>query len=204
MKKKRKSKKVSKRKIEEKKIEKLIKEKTGVLKERKVKPEKKEVKKKRKVQKKIEKKKKHKVLRKEKIKSKIKPEIKIEEKPLEKPRERVERVKRPERIEMHKLSKHKALKKGTNMEEKKRIGGGSFIASGIVVMLVPAIFYIVLGDFNSFLQNCALPFSTVDIDGMILSCTELRFVYVLSYFCLLFGSILVIFGLAKKIIESKK
>jgi len=198
MKKKRKSKKVPKKKIEERKIEKLIKEKAGVLKERKVEPEKKEVKKK------VEKKKKHKILKKKKVKSKIKPGVKIEKKALEKPREIVEKVKKPEMVKMHKISKHKVFKKGINMEEKKRIGGGSFIASGILVMLVPAIFYIVFGDFNSFLENCALPFSTVDIDGMILSCTEIRFVYVLSYFCLLFGSVLVILGLGKKIIESKK
>jgi len=97
--------------------------------------------------------------------------------------------------------KEKAKKKP---EKEKGIGGGSFIAAGIIVMLVPAILYIIFGDFASFLQMCTRPFSSIDIDGMIVSCTELRFVYVLSYFCLLFGAILVIFGLGKKIIETKK
>jgi hypothetical protein len=95
------------------------------------------------------------------------------------------------------------MKKGVN-EKKQSIGGTSFMAAGIVVMMVPAIFYIFLGDFNSFLQRCNLPFSTIDIDGMIINCTEIRFVYVLSYFCLLFGLILVTLGLAKKIMEQKK
>ena len=85
------------------------------------------------------------------------------------------------------------------------IGGGSFIVAGIVVMLVPAIFYVILGDFTSLIQNCNLPFSTVEIgNSMIVSCTELRFVYVLSYFCLLFGAILIILGLGKKILDQRK
>jgi len=97
------------------------------------------------------------------------------------------------------------MKKKEKAVKKRGIGGGSFIVAGIIVMLVPSIFYVVLGDFFSLLQNCALPFSTVDIgNGMIINCTELRFIYVLSYFCLLFGLILIILGLAKKIIESKK
>ena len=97
------------------------------------------------------------------------------------------------------------MKKREETKKKQGIGGGSFIAAGIVVMLVPAIFYIALGDFVSLLQKCNLPFSIVDLgNGMIFDCTELRFVYVLSYFCLFFGLILIIWGLAKKIIEQKK
>jgi len=96
------------------------------------------------------------------------------------------------------------MKKKGKPEKEKGIGGSSFIVAGIVVMLVPAILYIILGDFTLFLQKCAIPISTVDIGGILLSCTELRFVYVLSYFCLFFGLILVIWGLVKKIIESKK
>ncbi len=84
------------------------------------------------------------------------------------------------------------------------IGGGSFIASGIVVILIPAILYIIFGDFTVYLQECSVSFSTIDIGGMTTSCIELRFIYVLSYFCLLFGLILIILGIAKKIIESKK
>ncbi len=89
-------------------------------------------------------------------------------------------------------------------KKKEEIGGGSFIAAGIVVTFVPAIFYIIFGDFVSLLKNCSLPFSTVDIDGMILNCIEIRFVYVLSYFCIFFGLLLVVWGLAKKIMEAKK
>jgi len=90
-------------------------------------------------------------------------------------------------------------------KKEKGIGGGSFIAAGIVVMIIPAIFYVLLGDFVSLMQNCTMPFSTVDIgDGTVINCMELRFVYVLSYFCLFFGLILIVWGLAKKIIEAKK
>ncbi len=95
-------------------------------------------------------------------------------------------------------------KKNKKPKEGRGIGGGSFIAAGIVVMLIPAILYIILGDFTLFLQRCSVPISNVDIGGIILSCTELRFVYVLSYFCLFFGLILIIWGLVKKIIERKK
>ncbi|NIM46936.1 MAG: hypothetical protein GTN40_02135 [Candidatus Aenigmarchaeota archaeon] len=96
------------------------------------------------------------------------------------------------------------MKKKEKPKEVKGIGGGSFITAGIVVMLVPAILYIIFGDFTSFLKHCVIPFSSVDIGGFIVTCMELRFIYVLSYFCLFFGLILVIFGLGKKIIETKK
>ena len=85
------------------------------------------------------------------------------------------------------------------------IGGGSFIVSGIVVMLVPAIFFVLLGDFTYLIKSCALPFSTIDIgNGTLVNCMELRFVYSLSYFCVLCGLILVILGLSKKILEQLK
>ena len=89
--------------------------------------------------------------------------------------------------------------------KKQSASGLSFMAAGIVVMLVPSIFYIVLGDFISLMHSCGEPFATVDIgNNMIIRCTELRFTYVLSYFCLLFGMMLVILGIAKKIMEQKK
>jgi len=97
------------------------------------------------------------------------------------------------------------MKNKIEPKKKQGAGGGSFIAAGIVVMLVPSIFYIILGDFVSLMSNCNMPFATVDIgSNMIVRCTELRFSYVLSYFCLLFGLILVILGIAKKIMEQKK
>ncbi len=97
------------------------------------------------------------------------------------------------------------MKNKIEPKKKQGAGGGSFIAAGIVVMLVPSIFYIVLGDFISLLSNCNLPFATVNIgNDMIIRCTELRFSFVLSYFCLLFGMILVILGIAKKVMEQKK
>jgi hypothetical protein len=97
------------------------------------------------------------------------------------------------------------MKNKVEPKKKQGAGGISFIAAGIVVMLVPSIFYIILGDFVSLMNNCNMPFATVDIgNNMIVRCTELRFSYVLSYFCLLFGMILVILGIAKKIIEQKK
>lgn len=90
-------------------------------------------------------------------------------------------------------------------KKKQGVGGVSFIVAGIVVMLVPAIFYIMFGDFASLLKSCAVPFSTVDVgNGMIVNCVELRFVYVLSYFCILLGLILVVLGITKKIMEQKK
>jgi hypothetical protein len=97
------------------------------------------------------------------------------------------------------------MKNKVEPNKKQSTGGTSFIASGIVVMLVPSIFYVILGDFVSLMSNCNMPFDTVDIgNNMIVRCTELRFSYVLSYFCLLFGMILVILGIAKKIMEQKK
>jgi hypothetical protein len=97
------------------------------------------------------------------------------------------------------------MKNKVEPKEKQSIGGISFIVSGIVVMLVPSIFYVILGDFVSLMSNCNMPFATVDIgNNMIVGCTELRFSYVLSYFCLLFGMILVILGIAKKVMEQKK
>jgi len=97
------------------------------------------------------------------------------------------------------------MKNKVEPKKKQSTGGISFIASGIVVMLVPSIFYVILGDFVSLMSNCNMPFATVDIgNNMIVRCTELRFSYVLSYFCLLFGMILVILGIAKKIMEQKK
>ena len=97
----------------------------------------------------------------------------------------------------------KNVKKGETAK-KQGIGGGSFIAAGIVVTLIPAIFYIIFGDFVVLLQNCGPLSSTIDIDGIFINCIELRFVYVLSYFCIFFGLILIIWGLAKKIIEARK
>jgi hypothetical protein len=96
------------------------------------------------------------------------------------------------------------MKNKVEVTKKQGAGGISFIAAGIVVMLVPSIFYIILGDFVSLMSSCNMPFATVDIgNNMIVGCTELRFSYVLSYFCLLFGMILVILGIAKKVIEQK-
>ncbi len=127
----------------------------------------------------------------------MKPKIKEEA-----PEKKVEVIEKPKKIKKRK--KHEVSKK-EEKKTKKRIGGGSFIASGILGILVPAIFYIVLGDFNSFLQNCALPFSTVDIgNSMIVNCTEIRLVYVISYLSVFFGSIFIVWGLAKKLIELKK
>jgi PGF-pre-PGF domain-containing protein len=91
-------------------------------------------------------------------------------------------------------------------EHKKRqiFTGTSFIVAGVVVTLVPAILYIVFGDIGSILKYCNLPFSTVDIgSNTMINCVELRFYFVLSCFCLLFGSILIIWGLIKKAIELK-
>jgi hypothetical protein len=97
------------------------------------------------------------------------------------------------------------MKNKVEPKKKQSNSGISFIAAGIVVMLVPSIFYIILGDFVSLMNNCNMPFATVDIgNNMIVGCTELRFSYVLSYFCLLFGMILVILGIAKKVMEQKK
>jgi len=139
------------------------------------------------------------------IKKKVKTEKKIEKEPEikeEVPEKKVEVIEKPKKIKMKK--KHKILKK-EEIKTIKRIGGGSFIASGILGILVPAIFYIVLGDFNSFLENCALPFSTVDIGNeMIVNCTEIRLVYVISYLSVFFGLIFIAWGIAKKIIELKK
>jgi PGF-pre-PGF domain-containing protein len=87
---------------------------------------------------------------------------------------------------------------------KQGISGGSFLASGIVVTIVPAIIYIFLGNFVSLLQYCTLPFSAVNLgNNVITNCIELRFYYTLSYFCLLFGLILIMWGLIKKVVEEK-
>ena len=91
--------------------------------------------------------------------------------------------------------------------EKQSIGisGISFIIAGVVVMLVQAIFFVILGDFISLIKGCTLPLSSVDIgDGTLVSCMELRFVYSLSYFCVILGLILLILGLSKKILEQIK
>ena len=90
------------------------------------------------------------------------------------------------------------------VKHKQSIGGISFIFAGMVIILVPEIFFIFLGDFTQLINKCTMPFGTVDIgNNMVMSCAELRFVYVLSSFCLLLGLILVILGIAKKIIEEK-
>jgi len=89
------------------------------------------------------------------------------------------------------------------MEKKENgIGGNSFIVAGIIMMLIPMIFFIILGDINLLLKNCTLTFSSVDLgNGTMITCLELRFIYALSYFCILLGSILIILGLIKKITE---
>ena len=100
------------------------------------------------------------------------------------------------------LSEH--FKRG-KAEKKRGISGESFIVAGTVVMVTPSIFYILLGDFVSLLKHCDLPLSSVNIgNNVMISCIELRFDYVMTYFCLLFGSILIILGLIKKIREQKK
>jgi hypothetical protein len=96
------------------------------------------------------------------------------------------------------------MKKKQNFKQKQEIGGISFMAAGMIVILVPEIFFIVLGDFTQLISKCTMPFGSVDIgNNMVIDCTQLRFVYVLSFFCLLLGLILIILGLAKKIIEQK-
>ncbi|NIO45166.1 MAG: hypothetical protein GTN36_06490, partial [Candidatus Aenigmarchaeota archaeon] len=72
-----------------------------------------------------------------------------------------EKEMKPEKIrkpEMKKEIKHKRKTKiqKEEVKPKKRIGGGSFIASGVLSILVPAMFYVVLGDFGAFLQDCSL------------------------------------------------
>jgi len=89
--------------------------------------------------------------------------------------------------------------------EEKKIGGGSFIASGVFTTLTPAIFYVVLGDFFLLLKDCSLPYSTVDIGkATIVNCSEIRLVAVLSYISVFIGIILVIWGLARKVIDYKE
>ena len=130
----------------------------------------------------------------------MKPEINVEKTKVKIPKKEVEK---PKKIKRRKY-KHRTPKK-EEVKPKKRIGGGSFIASGVLSILVPAMFYVVLGDFSSFLQDCSLPFSDVNIGSdMIVNCTEMRLVYVISFLCVFFGAILIIYGLAKKIVEIKK
>jgi len=89
--------------------------------------------------------------------------------------------------------------------EKKKIGGGAFIASGVFTILTPAIFFIVLGDFFSLIKDCSLPYATVDIgEGLIVNCSEIRLIYIISFIAVFIGIILVIWGLAKKVIDYKK
>lgn len=89
-------------------------------------------------------------------------------------------------------------------EKHNNTGGISFLIGGIIVALVPALFFVILGDFIQLANKCSMPFDSVDIgNNTIVDCTQIRFVYVLSYFCLLLGSILIILGIAKKIIEQK-
>jgi hypothetical protein len=96
------------------------------------------------------------------------------------------------------------MKKKQNLKKKQEVGGISFMAAGMIIILVPEIFFIVLGDFTQLISKCTMPFGSVDIgNNMVMDCTQLRFVYVLSFFCLLLGLILIILGLAKKIIEQK-
>jgi len=111
----------------------------------------------------------------------------------------------PKKIKKRERKKRKHKVKKEEIKPKRKIGGGSFIASGILSILVPAMFYVVLGDFSSFLEECSLPFSSVDIgNDMIVNCTEMRFVYILSFLCVFFGAIFIIYGLAKKIKGMKK
>ncbi|NIM46937.1 MAG: hypothetical protein GTN40_02140 [Candidatus Aenigmarchaeota archaeon] len=150
----------------------------------------------------------------------MKPEINVEETKVKVPKRNIAKVEKPKKIKKrkykHRMSKEEEIKpkkrkykhrmsKEEEIKPKKSIGGGSFIASGILGILVPSIFYIVLGDFNSFLQECNLPFSTVNIgNDMIVNCTEIRLVFVISYICVFFGLIFIILGVAKKIIEMKR
>jgi len=91
------------------------------------------------------------------------------------------------------------------MPKEKKIGGGSFIASGVFTTLTPAIFYVVLGDFFLLLKDCSLPYSTIDIGkATIVNCSEIRLVAVLSYISVFIGIILVIWGLARKIVDYKE
>ena len=102
------------------------------------------------------------------------------------------------------MKKKTVRKKKEVQKQRQTVGGVSFMAAGIVIILVPEIFFIVLGDFTSLVSKCTMPFGSVEIgNNMIVDCMELRFTYVLSYFCLLLGLILVILGLAKKILEEK-
>jgi len=161
-----------------------------------------------------------------KVKPAIKVEKKIPEKKVEKevetkvefkPEERLELIEKvetvpekkevvnPKKIKKRERKKRKHKVKKEEIKPKRKIGGGSFIASGILSILVPAMFYVVLGDFSSFLEECSLPFSSVDIgNDMIVNCTEMRFVYILSFLCVFFGAIFIIYGLAKKIKGMKK
>lgn len=94
--------------------------------------------------------------------------------------------------------------KVTKVTTKQGVGGISFIAAGMVVIFVPEIFFIILGDFVSLVSKCNMPFGNVDIgNNMIIDCLQLRFAYVLSFFCILLGLILIILGLAKKIMDQK-
>jgi len=182
--------------------------KKGKSKKKKVKPRKKISK----VEKKVETKKETKVRPVIKVEEEIKPEkevgVMMEMKPVIKAKETKVKIPEKEVEKPKKIKRRKYKHRTSKIEEvkpKKRIGGGSFIASGILGILVPSIFYIVLGDFNSFLQECNLPFSTVNIgNDMMVNCTEIRLVFVISYICVFFGLIFVILGIAKKIIEFKK
>lgn len=96
------------------------------------------------------------------------------------------------------------MKRKEKPKQKQGIGGVSFMAAGMIVIFVPEIFFVMLGDFTQLVSRCNMPFGSVDIgNNMIVDCMQLRFAYVLSYFCLLLGLVLVILGLAKKIIEQK-
>ncbi len=144
----------------------------------------------------------------------IVPEFNIEEIKEEIPEKKVVKVEKPKIVikpkKIKKIKKKKVKKKPKTLKKekikpKKKIGGGSFIASGILSIMVPAIFYIVLGDFTAFMGSCGLPFSSVDIGNeMIVNCTELRLVFVLSFLFVFIGLILVVWGLAKKIIKMRE
>ena len=96
------------------------------------------------------------------------------------------------------------MKSKQKITTKQEIGGVSFMVAGMVVILVPEIFFVILGDFISLVSKCNMPFGSVDIgNNMIIDCVQLRFAYVLSFFCVLLGLILIILGLAKKIIDQK-
>jgi len=102
------------------------------------------------------------------------------------------------------IKRKELIKQKEIVKQKQGVGGVSFMVAGMVIIFIPEIFFILLGDFTQLVSKCSMPFGSIDIgNNMIISCTEMRFVYVLSFFCLLLGLILIILGIAKKIMEQK-